>query len=144
MLLYFFVELNGAGKTRYKRDGGGELLLHRTECTCHSTLANVLLVVLRSLAHMTRCRCVWQESVPPIVSFHFGSLGFLSPFDFKNYQPKIAQVLGGESPPLDRCLCRTPGSCVRRTPISCVRRAAVNCVCRTAAANVAHLSTAWV
>ena len=35
--------------------------------------------------------------MPPIVSFHFGSLGFLSPFDFKNYQPKIAQVLGGES-----------------------------------------------
>ena len=36
-----------------------------------------------------------QESVPPVMAFHLGSLGFLSPFEFLDYQEKVDDVLQG-------------------------------------------------
>jgi len=39
---------------------------------------------------------VVQESVPPVMAFHLGSLGFLSPFEFFDFREKVDDVLQGE------------------------------------------------
>ncbi|XP_065103852.1 NAD kinase isoform X2 [Paramisgurnus dabryanus] len=38
---------------------------------------------------------LFQESVPPVMAFHLGSLGFLTPFDFSTYQSQVTQVIEG-------------------------------------------------
>ncbi|XP_017482108.1 PREDICTED: NAD kinase-like, partial [Rhagoletis zephyria] len=40
---------------------------------------------------------LFQESVPPVMAFHMGSLGFLTPFEFDNFQQQIANVLKGNA-----------------------------------------------
>ena len=37
-----------------------------------------------------------QGSVPPVMAFHLGSLGFLTPFNFENFQSQVTQVIQGE------------------------------------------------
>lgn len=39
-----------------------------------------------------------QGSVPPVMAFHLGSLGFLTPFNFENFQTQVTQVIQGEWP----------------------------------------------
>jgi NAD+ kinase len=39
--------------------------------------------------------CVPQQSVPPVMAFHLGSLGFLTPFEFDNFQEQVTNVLEG-------------------------------------------------
>lgn len=36
-----------------------------------------------------------QQSVPPVMAFHLGSLGFLTPFEFDNFQEQVTNVLEG-------------------------------------------------
>ncbi|KAG9332800.1 hypothetical protein JZ751_014899 [Albula glossodonta] len=36
-----------------------------------------------------------QESVPPVMAFHLGSLGFLTPFNFDSYQSQVTQIIEG-------------------------------------------------
>ena len=36
-----------------------------------------------------------QESMPPIMSFHMGSLGFLTPFQLDTYKTDINRVFNG-------------------------------------------------
>ena len=38
-----------------------------------------------------------QQSVPPVMAFHLGSLGFLTPFKFDNFQEQVNAVLEGEN-----------------------------------------------
>lgn len=38
-----------------------------------------------------------QESVPPVMAFHLGSLGFLTPFKFDTYQTQVTQIIEGTS-----------------------------------------------
>jgi NAD+ kinase len=38
---------------------------------------------------------LFQSSVPPVLAFHFGSLGFLSPFDFSDFKHEVDRVLEG-------------------------------------------------
>ncbi|KAH0953211.1 hypothetical protein HN011_009357, partial [Eciton burchellii] len=40
---------------------------------------------------------LFQESVPPIMAFHLGSLGFLTPFEFDNFQEQVTNVLEGHA-----------------------------------------------
>ncbi|XP_064460622.1 NAD kinase-like isoform X1 [Ornithodoros turicata] len=40
---------------------------------------------------------LFQQSVPPVMAFHMGSLGFLTPFEFENFQEKITNVLEGHA-----------------------------------------------
>lgn len=40
------------------------------------------------------CLCQ-QRSVPPVMAFHLGSLGFLTPFNFENFQSQVTQVIEG-------------------------------------------------
>lgn len=36
-----------------------------------------------------------QGSVPPVMAFHLGSLGFLTPFKFESYKTEVAKVFEG-------------------------------------------------
>ncbi|XP_004426116.2 PREDICTED: NAD kinase isoform X1 [Ceratotherium simum simum] len=40
---------------------------------------------------------LFQGSVPPVMAFHLGSLGFLTPFNFENFQSQVAQVIQGNA-----------------------------------------------
>ncbi|XP_030639806.1 NAD kinase isoform X2 [Chanos chanos] len=40
---------------------------------------------------------LFQESVPPVMAFHLGSLGFLTPFNFDTYQSQVTQVIEGNA-----------------------------------------------
>ncbi|XP_020362112.1 NAD kinase-like isoform X1 [Oncorhynchus kisutch] len=37
------------------------------------------------------------QSVPPVMSFHLGSLGFLTPFNFDTYQSQVTQIIEGNA-----------------------------------------------
>ena len=39
---------------------------------------------------------LFQQSVPPIMAFHLGSLGFLTPFEFDNFQQSVTNVFEGK------------------------------------------------
>ncbi|CAI5646884.1 NAD kinase isoform X1 [Oreochromis niloticus] len=40
---------------------------------------------------------LFQESVPPVMAFHLGSLGFLTPFKFDMYQSQVNQIIEGNT-----------------------------------------------
>lgn len=40
---------------------------------------------------------LFQQSVPPVMAFHLGSLGFLTPFRFDNFQEQVTSVLEGHA-----------------------------------------------
>jgi hypothetical protein len=40
---------------------------------------------------------LFQQSVPPVMAFHLGSLGFLTPFQFDNFQEQVNNVLEGNA-----------------------------------------------
>lgn len=39
---------------------------------------------------------LFQQSVPPVMAFHLGSLGFLTPFEFNNFREQVTNVLEGK------------------------------------------------
>ncbi|KAM6978000.1 NAD kinase [Aplochiton taeniatus] len=40
---------------------------------------------------------LFQESVPPVMAFHLGSLSFLTPFNFDSYQSQVTQIIEGNA-----------------------------------------------
>ncbi|CAG0880958.1 unnamed protein product [Cyprideis torosa] len=40
---------------------------------------------------------LFQQSVPPIMAFHLGSLGFLAPFEFDGFRAEVTKTLDGKS-----------------------------------------------
>ncbi|KAM6982197.1 NAD kinase isoform 1-T1 [Tautogolabrus adspersus] len=40
---------------------------------------------------------LFQESVPPVMAFHLGSLGFLTPLKFDTYQSQVTQMIEGNT-----------------------------------------------
>ncbi|XP_060912649.1 NAD kinase isoform X2 [Labrus mixtus] len=40
---------------------------------------------------------LFQESVPPVMAFHLGSLGFLTPLKFDTYQSQVTQIIEGNT-----------------------------------------------
>jgi len=40
---------------------------------------------------------LFQQSVPPVMSFHLGSLGFLTPFEFQNFEQQLTHILEGNA-----------------------------------------------
>lgn len=40
---------------------------------------------------------LFQQSVPPVMAFHLGSLGFLTPFQFNNFHDQVTNVLEGHA-----------------------------------------------
>jgi len=52
--------------------------------------------------------CLFQQSVPPVMAFHLGSLGFLTPFEFDNFEEQVTNVLEGKlAPPTPTALLHT-------------------------------------
>ena len=62
---------------------------------------------LRSIWAGAHVPCAWtgqrvtcligsQGSVPPVMAFHLGSLGFLTPFNFEDFQSQVTQVIQGK------------------------------------------------
>uniref|UniRef100_A0A3Q1F289 NAD(+) kinase n=1 Tax=Acanthochromis polyacanthus TaxID=80966 RepID=A0A3Q1F289_9TELE len=43
------------------------------------------------------CSSFLQCSVPPVMAFHLGSLGFLTPFKFESYKTEVAKVFEGNA-----------------------------------------------
>ncbi|TKS77230.1 NAD kinase [Collichthys lucidus] len=43
------------------------------------------------------CIFLTEESVPPVMAFHLGSLGFLTPFKFDTYQSQVTQIIEGNA-----------------------------------------------
>ena len=39
---------------------------------------------------------LFQQSAPPLMAFHLGSLGFLTPFKFEDFESQVTQVLEGQ------------------------------------------------
>ena len=39
---------------------------------------------------------LFQQSAPPLMAFHLGSLGFLAPFKFEDFASQVTQVLEGQ------------------------------------------------
>lgn len=54
-----------------------------------------LIVCLGGDGTLLYASTLFQASVPPVMAFHLGSLGFLSPFDFADYKERVTQVLEG-------------------------------------------------
>ena len=40
--------------------------------------------------------CTLQGSIPPVMAFNLGSLGFLTPFDFEEFKDSIESLLQGK------------------------------------------------
>ncbi|XP_048206041.1 NAD kinase [Perognathus longimembris pacificus] len=40
---------------------------------------------------------LFQGSVPPVMAFHLGSLGFLTPFSFEDFRSQVTQVIEGNA-----------------------------------------------
>ncbi|XP_041072788.1 NAD kinase b isoform X3 [Cetorhinus maximus] len=40
---------------------------------------------------------LFQTSVPPVMAFHLGSLGFLTPFKFESYRTEVTNVIEGDA-----------------------------------------------
>ncbi|KAK2149135.1 hypothetical protein LSH36_465g01011 [Paralvinella palmiformis] len=58
-----------------------------------------LIITLGGDGTLLYASTLFQASVPPVMAFHLGSLGFLSPFEFKSdFRDKVNQVLEGNVP----------------------------------------------
>jgi len=57
-----------------------------------------LLICMGGDGTLLHANSIFQHSVPPILSFHLGSLGFLMPFDFSNYRAEINRTMAGDVP----------------------------------------------
>lgn len=56
-----------------------------------------LIVCLGGDGTLLHASSLFQQSVPPIVAFHLGSLGFLTPFKFVDFRSHINTVLEGSA-----------------------------------------------
>ncbi|XP_033825990.1 NAD kinase isoform X2 [Periophthalmus magnuspinnatus] len=68
---------------------------------------------------------LFQESVPPVIAFHLGSLGFLTPFKFDTYQSQLTQVIQGNAALVLRSRLRvrvTKGSSEKNNGLSLINR----------------------
>ncbi|XP_065061358.1 uncharacterized protein LOC135688439 [Rhopilema esculentum] len=69
----------------YRKDGDGE-----EQCNVD------LIICLGGDGTLIHTSSLFQESCPPVVSFHLGTLGFLMTFDFDNFKQIITQTLKGK------------------------------------------------
>ncbi|GAB1599779.1 NAD kinase-like isoform X1 [Argonauta hians] len=56
-----------------------------------------LVVCLGGDGTLMHAASLFQQSVPPVMSFHLGSLGFLAPFQFREFKDDITQALEGNA-----------------------------------------------
>ncbi|XP_058250520.1 NAD kinase b isoform X1 [Hemibagrus wyckioides] len=56
-----------------------------------------LIVCLGGDGTLLYASSLFQGSVPPVMAFHLGSLGFLTPFKFESYKTEVDKVLAGNA-----------------------------------------------
>ncbi|KAM4871617.1 NAD kinase isoform 1-T4 [Thomomys bottae] len=56
-----------------------------------------LIVCLGGDGTLLYASSLFQGSVPPVLAFHLGSLGFLTPFSFEDFQSQVTQVIEGNA-----------------------------------------------
>ncbi len=61
-----------------------------------------LIICLGGDGTLLHASSIFQKSCPPILSFSMGSLGFLTPFDFKFHDKILKEILSGNVPVLLR------------------------------------------
>lgn len=77
-------------------------ILKENVARCHdfNTQTNMdqidLIICLGGDGTLLHVSSIYQKSCPPILSFSMGSLGFLTPFDFKNHESILNEVLAGD------------------------------------------------
>jgi len=54
-----------------------------------------LIICLGGDGTLLHASSIFQESCPPVLSFSMGSLGFLTPFDFKHHEKILNEVISG-------------------------------------------------
>ncbi|WFD29648.1 NAD(+) kinase [Malassezia sp. CBS 17886] len=75
------------------QNGEGQLRFWTGEmCTSMPHLFDIVLT-LGGDGTVLFCSWLFQTSVPPVVPFSLGSLGFLTPFDFAQYKPALVSIL---------------------------------------------------
>lgn len=94
------------GNSNFKKVKGDLKLLG--ESTGSNTNKIDFIICLGGDGTLLHASTLFQGPVPPVMAFRLGSLGFLSPFEFDNFEEKISRVLDG-----DACLSlRSRLSCV--------------------------------
>lgn len=71
-------------------------------CTFHEDYDDIsnqidLIICLGGDGTLLYASSLFQGSVPPVMAFHLGSLGFLTPFSFQDFQPQVMQVIQGNA-----------------------------------------------
>ncbi|XP_025082681.1 NAD kinase-like isoform X2 [Pomacea canaliculata] len=56
-----------------------------------------LIICLGGDGTLLHASSLFQQSVPPVIAFNMGSLGFLTPFQFCTYKEKITNILNGQA-----------------------------------------------
>lgn len=96
------------GCIRKFRTPGSSLKSIATVSTCEQTVKVIdLIVCLGGDGTILYASTLFQQSCPPVLAMNMGSLGFLCPFDFKDYKEYVKTVLHGDVPLLlrNRLLC---------------------------------------
>uniref|UniRef100_A0A8C9T3I8 NAD(+) kinase n=1 Tax=Scleropages formosus TaxID=113540 RepID=A0A8C9T3I8_SCLFO len=60
-------------------------------------ISHYLIICLGGDGTLLYASSLFQGSVPPVMAFHLGSLGFLMPFKFETYKTEVAKVFEGNA-----------------------------------------------
>ncbi|MFT7804585.1 NAD kinase-like [Arapaima gigas] len=76
--------------------------IKKTFCTFQDDLDDIsdcidFIICLGGDGTLLYASSLFQESVPPVMAFHLGSLGFLTPFSFDTYQSQVTQIIEGNA-----------------------------------------------
>lgn len=76
---------------------GNHTLIGWSLCLLDKMSFQMVTCVLTGLRKVNQWDCFsfLQGSVPPVMAFHLGSLGFLTPFKFESYKTEVAKVFEG-------------------------------------------------
>ncbi|CAF0872632.1 unnamed protein product [Adineta ricciae] len=95
--LNVYVELSEHMHLPFAQDA--ELKEHAERCLAfdrENDIAKIdLIVCLGGDGTLLHASSIFQRSCPPVLSFSMGSLGFLTPFDFKHHDKIINEVISG-------------------------------------------------
>merc|ERR1719510_1736591 len=75
----------------------GEKLMTFTEGKDDLTDKIDFIVCLGGDGTLLYASSLFQQSVPPVMAFHMGSLGFLTPFEIENFEQQVTHVLEGHA-----------------------------------------------
>ncbi|RUS19283.1 hypothetical protein BC937DRAFT_87728 [Endogone sp. FLAS-F59071] len=97
LIVYVDAKLQSSQRFRHRRyptDEGEDMLRFWTPELCASKPHLFdLIITLGGDGTVLFTSWLFQNHVPPVISFHLGSLGFLTPFDFASYRDELDAIL---------------------------------------------------